>query len=97
VRNFLYSALMVLVWDGLQNSPTPAWRPSPPSRSRRSYHLHHPRLAGGDGTDESHARVQAAVDHLMPYTEEFWTSRRRRGGRPAWRSTWACARPGTPS
>ena len=27
----------------------------------------------GDGTDESHARAQAAVDHLMPYTQEFWT------------------------
>ena len=41
-----------------------------------SYHLHHARdwlVRMGDGTDESHARVQAAVDHLMPYTEEFWT------------------------
>lgn len=28
----------------------------------------------GDGTEESHARAQAAVDHLMPYTEEFWTT-----------------------
>ena len=27
----------------------------------------------GDGTDESHARVQAALEHLMPYAEEFWT------------------------
>jgi ring-1,2-phenylacetyl-CoA epoxidase subunit PaaC len=28
----------------------------------------------GDGTDESHARMQAAVDHLLPYTQEFWTA-----------------------
>jgi ring-1,2-phenylacetyl-CoA epoxidase subunit PaaC len=27
----------------------------------------------GDGTDESHQRTQAALDHLMPYTQEFWT------------------------
>ncbi|MEY2952297.1 MAG: hypothetical protein RLZZ401_384, partial [Pseudomonadota bacterium] len=28
----------------------------------------------GDGTPVSHARVQAALDHLMPYTQEFWAS-----------------------
>jgi ring-1,2-phenylacetyl-CoA epoxidase subunit PaaC len=27
----------------------------------------------GDGTDESHARAQAALNHLWPYTQEFWT------------------------
>ncbi len=27
----------------------------------------------GDGTDESHQRVQSALNHLMPYTQEFWT------------------------
>jgi ring-1,2-phenylacetyl-CoA epoxidase subunit PaaC len=27
----------------------------------------------GDGTDESHARAQAALNHLMPYTQEFWS------------------------
>ncbi len=40
------------------------------------YHLRHARdwlVRLGDGTDESHARMQAAIDHLMPYTQEFWT------------------------
>ncbi|MEN9474744.1 MAG: 1,2-phenylacetyl-CoA epoxidase, subunit, partial [Pseudomonadota bacterium] len=40
------------------------------------YHLRHSRdwlVRLGDGTDDSHARVQAALDHLMPYTQEFWT------------------------
>lgn len=40
------------------------------------YHLRHSRdwlIRLGDGTDESHARVQASLNHLMPYTEEFWT------------------------
>ncbi|WP_425071690.1 1,2-phenylacetyl-CoA epoxidase subunit PaaC [Sagittula sp. S175] len=28
----------------------------------------------GDGTEESHARMQAALDHLWPYTGEMFTS-----------------------
>ena len=28
----------------------------------------------GDGTDESHQRAQAALNQLMPYTQEFWTA-----------------------
>jgi ring-1,2-phenylacetyl-CoA epoxidase subunit PaaC len=39
------------------------------------YHLRHSRdwlVRFGDGTDESHARAQSALDHLMPYTTEFW-------------------------
>ena len=78
VRNFLYSALMVLVWDGLQNSADAGLAAiAAKSVKETSYHLHHARdwlVRMGDGTDESHARVQAAVDHLMPYTEEFWTT-----------------------
>ena len=27
----------------------------------------------GDGTAESHGRAQAAINHLLPYTQEFWT------------------------
>ena len=39
------------------------------------YHLRHSRdwlVRLGDGTDESHARAQTALDHLLPYTQEFW-------------------------
>ncbi len=39
------------------------------------YHLRHSRdwlLRLGDGTVQSHARMQAAVNHLWPYTQEFW-------------------------
>jgi ring-1,2-phenylacetyl-CoA epoxidase subunit PaaC len=28
----------------------------------------------GDGSAESHARAQAALDFLLPYTMEFWTA-----------------------
>lgn len=78
VRNFLYSALMVMVWDGLKASSDETLAAiAAKSLKETSYHLHHSRdwlLRLGDGTEESHARAQAAVDHLLPYTEEFWTS-----------------------
>ena len=77
VRNFLYSALMVLVWERLQQSKDEQLAAiAAKSLKEVRYHLRHSRdwlVRLGDGTDESHARVQAALDHLMPYTQEFWT------------------------
>ena len=77
VRNFFYSALMVLVWDVLQKSPDEQLAAiAAKSLKEVRYHLRHARewvIRLGDGTDESHARTQAAVDHLMPYTQEFWS------------------------
>jgi ring-1,2-phenylacetyl-CoA epoxidase subunit PaaC len=77
VRNFLYSSLMVLVWDKLQHAPH-AQLAAIAAKSLKEvrYHLRHSRdwlLRMGDGTAESHTRAQAAVNHLMPYTQEFWT------------------------
>jgi ring-1,2-phenylacetyl-CoA epoxidase subunit PaaC len=78
VRNFLYSTLMVLVWDKLQHAPHEQLAAiAAKSLKEVRYHLRHSRdwlLRMGDGTAESHARAQAAVNHLMPYTQEFWTS-----------------------
>ncbi|MEN9904673.1 MAG: hypothetical protein RLZZ555_1238 [Pseudomonadota bacterium] len=78
VRNFLYSALMVLVWEQLQQSKDQQLAAiAAKSLKEVRYHLRHSRdwlVRLGDGTDESHARVQAALDHLMPYTREFWTA-----------------------
>lgn len=77
VRNFLYSALMVLVWEQLQQSKDEQLAAiAAKSLKEVRYHLRHSRdwlVRLGDGTDDSHARVQAALDHLMPYTQEFWT------------------------
>jgi len=75
-RNFLYSALMVLVWDALKGSAD-AQLAAIASKSLKEtqYHLRHARdwmLRLGDGTDESHAKMQAAINHLMPYTQEFF-------------------------
>ena len=75
-RNFLYSALMVLVWDGLKSSGDAQLAAiAAKSLKETSYHLRHAHdwlLRLGDGTAESHARMQAAVDHLLPYTQEFF-------------------------
>ena len=77
-RNFLYSALMVLVWDALKAADDAQLAAiAAKSLKEAQYHLRHSHdwlLRLGDGTDESHARMQAAIDHLMPYTQEFWTA-----------------------
>ena len=77
-RNFLYSTLMLLVWERLQSSTDPQVAAiAGKSVKEVRYHLRHATdwmLRLGDGTAESHARMQAAMDHLMPYTQEFWTS-----------------------
>ncbi|MDE2418934.1 MAG: phenylacetate-CoA oxygenase subunit PaaC [Burkholderiales bacterium] len=78
VRNFLYSALMALVWEKLQlSSNVQLAAIAAKSLKEVRYHLRHSRdwlVRLGDGTAESHDRVQAALDHLMPYTQEFWTT-----------------------
>jgi len=75
-RNFLYSALMLLVWDALQDSKDPQLAAiAAKSLKEVRYHFRHSRdwlLRLGDGTAESHARTQSALDQLMPYTREFW-------------------------
>ena len=77
VRNFFYSALMVLRWEALRQS-TDAQLAAIAERSVKEsrYHLRHSSdwlVRLGDGTPESHAKTQAAWDHLLPYTLEFWT------------------------
>jgi ring-1,2-phenylacetyl-CoA epoxidase subunit PaaC len=77
-RNFLYSRLMLLVWDALQSS-SDAQLAAIAAKSLKEvrYHVRHSSdwvVRLGDGTDQSHARMQAAFDHLMPLTQEFWTA-----------------------
>ena len=77
-RNFLVSALMVLVWDRLQSSTDTALAAiAAKSLKEVRYHLQHASdwlVRLGDGTDESHQRAQAAVHHLLPFCEAFWHS-----------------------
>jgi ring-1,2-phenylacetyl-CoA epoxidase subunit PaaC len=77
VRNFLYSALMALVWEKMQGSKD-AQLAAIAAKSLKEvrYHLRHAHdwlVRFGDGTQESNQRAQNALDHLMPYTQEFWT------------------------
>lgn len=76
VRNFLYSALMVLVWEALrQSADADLAAIAEKSVKEVRYHLQHSRdwlVRLGDGTDESRQRMQAALNHLYAYTREFW-------------------------
>jgi ring-1,2-phenylacetyl-CoA epoxidase subunit PaaC len=77
VRNFLYGALMLLLWEALQQSKDAQLAAiAGKSVKENRYHFRHARdwlVRLGDGTAESHARTQAALEHLMPYTQEFWS------------------------
>ncbi len=77
VRNFLFGEFMVRVWQALQSSSDPQLAGiAAKSLKETRYHLRHAAdwlVKFGDGTDESHERAQAALDHLLPYTQEFWT------------------------
>jgi len=77
-RNFLYSSLMVLVWDRLQGSSDEQLAAiAAKSLKEARYHLRHARdwlVRLGDGTDASHTKAQAALDQLLPYCQEFWTA-----------------------
>jgi ring-1,2-phenylacetyl-CoA epoxidase subunit PaaC len=76
VRNFLYSSFMVLVWDALQHANDPQLAAiASKSRKEAIYHVQHAQdwlIRFGDGTLESHQKAQAALNHLMPYTQAFW-------------------------
>ncbi len=77
VRNFLYSTLMGLLWEALQHSRDAGLAAiAAKSLKEVRYHVRHSRdwlVRMGDGTDQSQRRAQAALDHLLPYTREFWT------------------------
>jgi ring-1,2-phenylacetyl-CoA epoxidase subunit PaaC len=78
VRNLLYSTLMAHLWTALtQSTDTQLAAIASKSIKETRYHLNHASdwlLRFGDGTEESHRRAQAAVDYLMPYTREFFST-----------------------
>ena len=75
-RNFLAASWMNLVWAQLQSSSDLQLAAiAAKSAKEVRYHLRHSTdwmLRLGDGTAQSHARMQAALDYLMPYTQEFF-------------------------
>ena len=75
VRQFLFSALQVPLLAQLERSTDPTLAGiAGKARKECVYHLRHTAdwmLKLGDGTDESHARCQAALDALWPYAHEL--------------------------
>jgi ring-1,2-phenylacetyl-CoA epoxidase subunit PaaC len=77
-RNLLFSALAVPLWEALAgSSDTTLAQVAAKSVKEARSHLRHASdwiVRFGDGTDDSHARAQAALARLWPYTNEWWAT-----------------------
>ena len=76
VRQFLFDAYSVLQWDALQSCTfAPLAGIAAKALKEDVYHLRHSAdwmLRMGDGTEESHARAQAALNDLWRFTGELF-------------------------
>jgi ring-1,2-phenylacetyl-CoA epoxidase subunit PaaC len=77
VRQFFYSAFADLSWRAMMASRDPTLAAiAAKSEKESAYHLRHASewiIRLGDGTEESHRRAQAAIDHLWAFTGEMFT------------------------
>jgi ring-1,2-phenylacetyl-CoA epoxidase subunit PaaC len=75
-RQFLFSAFSYFLYEKLSEVKDEQFRGMVEKHLKEiKYHLRHSRewvLRLGDGTDESHERLQKAVDELWTYTGEFF-------------------------
>ncbi len=78
LRNFLVAAWQRELWQKLSGSADAELAAiAAKSLKETRYHLQHASdwtVRLGDGTDESHTRMQRALDHLWPYTAEFFSA-----------------------
>ncbi|MCK1620584.1 phenylacetate-CoA oxygenase subunit PaaC [Bradyrhizobium sp. 159] len=76
VRQFFYSAFADFYWRAMMTSrDTTLAAIAAKSEKESAYHLRHASewiIRLGDGTDESRARAQAAIDHLWAFTGEMF-------------------------
>jgi ring-1,2-phenylacetyl-CoA epoxidase subunit PaaC len=76
VRQLYYSAFADLYWRAMMHSTDPTLAAiAAKSEKESAYHLRHSSewiVRLGDGTDESHARAQTAIDDLWPFTGEMF-------------------------
>ncbi|MGY8661852.1 1,2-phenylacetyl-CoA epoxidase subunit PaaC [Bradyrhizobium sp. UFLA05-109] len=76
VRQFFYSAFADLYWRAMMNSrDTTLAAIAAKSEKESAYHLRHSSewiIRLGDGTEESHSRAQAAIDHFWAFTGEMF-------------------------
>ncbi|WP_394778778.1 1,2-phenylacetyl-CoA epoxidase subunit PaaC, partial [Undibacterium sp.] len=77
-RNFLFSAYAVLLWQALAASADAQLAAiAAKSAKEARYHLRHSSdwmLRFGDGTAESHRCAQDALNALLPYAQEFFST-----------------------
>jgi ring-1,2-phenylacetyl-CoA epoxidase subunit PaaC len=75
-RQFLHDSAALPYWQAMTSSAdTTLAALAGKAVKETAYHLRHSRgwvVRLGDGTDESHARMQAAIDHLWRYTGELF-------------------------
>ena len=75
-RQFLHDAAALPYWQAMATSADPTLAAlAGKAVKETAYHLRHSRgwvVRLGDGTDESHDRMQAAIDHLWRYTGELF-------------------------
>src|SRR5712675_494521 len=84
VRQFFYAGFADLYWRAMMKSEDATLAPiAAKSEKESAYHLRHSSewmVRLGDGTDESHARAQTAIDDLWAFTGEmFWNDDSDRG------------------
>lgn len=76
VRQFLFDAYSVLLWEALLGAPDAGLAAIAAKAIKEDrYHLRHSSewvVRLGDGTEESHARVQGSLDRLWRYTGELF-------------------------
>ncbi len=76
VRQFLFDAFSVLQWDALATCTfVPLAGIAAKALKEDRYHVRHSSdwmLRMGDGTEESHARAQTALNHLWRFTGELF-------------------------
>ena len=76
VRQLLYSAFADPYWRAMMKSGDATLAAvAAKSEKESAYHLRHSSeriVRLGDGTEESHARAQAAIDHLWAFTGEMF-------------------------
>src|SRR6266702_2814502 len=77
VRQFFYSAFVDLYWRAMMTSRDATLAAiAAKSEKESAYHLRHASewiIRLGDGTEESHARAQAAIDTLWAFTGEMFS------------------------
>ena len=82
VRQFFYAAFADLYWRAMMKSSDATLAAiAAKSEKESAYHLRHSSewmVRLGDGTEESHARAQAAIDDLWAFTGEMFCDRRQR-------------------